>query len=374
MKPRGLTAAEAVMRILLVDDNNTNLKLLTRLVKKIDRCEALPFPTPEEVLSALPDLDFDVAIIDYQMPVYNGVELYTEIVRFEKYAQVPVVFITADLDMTTRMAALNAGAIDFLTKPVNPVEFQARIQNIVSLTVARRQLAEQAEWLRREVDKAVSELRQREQEIIERLTLAAGYKDPEASRHTLRVAAYSHAIAREMGLPEQFCIDLKLAAPMHDIGKVAMPDTVLLKQGRLTESEYRQMQSHAQIGSDILAQSHSSLLQLASEIAASHHERWDGQGYPNRLAGDAIPLSGRIICIADNFDALTSERPYKQAWSYERTVEHVLSRAGTQFDPDCVAAFERALPAIREMMEADRREQAEEAARKTAAPPLGKIA
>jgi putative two-component system response regulator len=361
---------EAKMRILVVDDNNTNLKLLIRLVKKVENCEAVAFSTPEEVLSALPELDFDVALIDYQMPVYNGVELFTEIVRFEKYANVPVIFITADKDMTTRMAALNAGAIDFLTKPVNPVEFQARLHNIVSLTIARRQLADHSEWLRKEVERAVHALRLREQEIIERLTLAAGYKDPETSRHTLRVAAYSEAIAREMGLSEQFCTDLRLAAPMHDIGKVAMPDTVMLKQGKLTESEYRQMQSHAQIGADILSRSHSSLLQLASEIAISHHERWDGQGYPNRLAGDAIPLSGRIVCIADNFDALTTERPYKPAWSYERTVEHVLGRAGTQFDPDCVAAFERALPKIRDIMENDRREQAEDAALKSASESL----
>ena len=355
------------MRILLVDDNNTNLKLLTKLVAKLDSCEALAFSSPDAVLSALPDLDIDIAIIDYQMPVYNGVELFTEIVRFEKYAQVPVIFVTADKDMTTRMAALNAGAIDFLTKPINPVEFQARVQNIVSLARARRQLADQAEWLRREVDRAVIELRQREQEIIHRLTLAAGYKDPETSRHTLRVAAYSEAIALELGLPEQLCNDIRLAAPMHDIGKVAMPDTVLLKQGRLTEAEYRQMQAHAQIGSDILARSHSSLLQLASEIAASHHERWDGQGYPNRLAGDAIPISGRVVCIADNFDALTTERPYKPAWSFEKTVEHILGRSGTQFDPDCVAAFERALPKIKQIMDNDRREQMEEAERTLAA-------
>ncbi|MFN3317557.1 histidine kinase [Rhizobium sp. TH135] len=349
------------MRILLVDDNSTNLKLLTKLVGKLDNCEALPFASPDAVLSALPELDFDIAIIDYQMPVYNGVELYTEIVRFEKYAEVPVIFVTADKDMTTRMAALNAGAIDFLTKPVNPVEFQARVQNIVSLARARRQLADQAEWLRREVERAVGELREREQEIIHRLTLAAGYKDPETARHTLRVASYSEAIAIELGLSAQLCHDIRLAAPMHDIGKVAMPDTVLLKQGRLTEAEYRQMQSHAEIGSDILGRSHSSLLQLASEIAASHHERWDGQGYPNRLVGTAIPISGRIVCIADNFDALTTERPYKPAWSFERTVEHILGRAGTQFDPDCVAAFERALPRIQAIMEQDRREQAEEA-------------
>ncbi|SMD04164.1 HD domain-containing phosphohydrolase [Rhizobium sp. RU36D] len=362
------------MRILLVDDNNTNLKLLTRLVKKIGDCEPVAYSTPDAVLSALPELDFDVAIIDYQMPVYNGVELFTEIVRFEKYADIPVIFVTADGDMTTRMAALNAGAIDFLTKPINPVEFQARVHNIVSLARARRQLANQAEMLRREVDRAVGELREREQEIIHRLTLAAGYKDPETSRHTLRVAAYSEAIAKELGMPDHQCKDIRLAAPMHDIGKVAMPDTVLLKQGRLTESEYRQMQAHAQIGRDILAQSHSSLLQLASEIAASHHERWDGQGYPNRLVGADIPISGRIVCIADNFDALTTERPYKPAWSYERTVEHILARAGTQFDPDCVAAFERALPVIKNIMDTDRAEREQEAAEKLAAEMQGKVA
>lgn len=362
------------MRILLVDDNNTNLKLITRLVKKIEDCEALPFSTPDAVLSALPDLDFDVAIIDYQMPVYNGVELFTEIVRFEKYADIPVIFVTADNDMTTRMAALNAGAIDFLTKPINPVEFQARVHNIVSLAKARRQLADQAQWLRREVDRAVVELREREQEIIHRLTLAAGYKDPETSRHTLRVAAYSEAIARELGLPEPMCKDIRLAAPMHDIGKVAVPDTVLLKQGRLTEAEYRQMQIHTQIGRDILSQSHCSLLQLASEIAVSHHERWDGQGYPHRLAGTAIPISGRVVCIADNFDALTTERPYKAAWTYERTVEHILARSGTQFDPDCIAAFERALPVIKEIMDADLAERAADAAARLSGEVAGKVA
>ncbi len=357
------------MRILVVDDNNTNLKLLTKLVGRLKNCEALPFSSPEQVLAALPELDFDVAIIDYQMPVYNGVELYTEIVRFERYAAVPVVFVTADKDMTTRMAAPNAGAIDFLTKPVNPVEFMARMHNIVSLADARRQLAERAEWLRREVDKAVRELREREEEIIHRLTLAAGYKDPDTARHTMRVALYSEAIALQLGLPEERCHDIRLAAPMHDIGKVGIPDTVLLKQGKLTENEFRQMQRHAQIGSDILAKSHSSLLQLAAEIAGSHHERWDGQGYPNRLSGDDIPLSGRIVCIADNFDALTTERPYKPAWTYEQTVAHILDRAGTQFDPICVAAFKRALPRIQEIMETDRRQRAQELAEEMAASP-----
>lgn len=341
------------MRILVVDDNKTNLTLLVKLVEKLKDCVAVPFSSPGEALSALPALDFDVAIIDFQMPVYNGVELLTEIVRFDKYKDKPFIFVTADQDMATRMSALNAGAIDFLTKPVNPLEFRARVQNIVSLADARTKLADKAEWLRTEVEKTVKELREREHEIIHRLTLAAGYKDAETARHTLRVAAYSEAIAREYGLSEDECQDLLLAAPMHDIGKVAIPDAVLLKQGKLTETEFRQMQRHAQVGSDILAKSRSSLLQLAADIASSHHERWDGQGYPNRVSGDNIPLSGRIVCIADNFDALTTERPYKAAWSFEKTVAHIKERAGSQFDPKCVAAFERALPRIKEIMDAD---------------------
>lgn len=348
------------MRILIVDDNKTSLKLLVHLAGKIDGCEIVAFATPDEALGALPDIDLDLAILDYQMPTYNGVELYTEILRFEKYAQMPVVFVTADTDQATRMEALNAGAIDFLMKPVNPLEFNARVHNIVNLARARSELQKRAEWLRTEVEKTVKELREREEEIIQRLTLAAGYKDPDTAHHTLRVASYAEAIARELGLPDELCRDIRLAAPMHDIGKVAIPDTVLLKQGKLTEAEYRQMQCHALVGSDILGRSHSSLLQLAAEIAASHHERWDGQGYPNRVAGEDIPLAGRIVCIADNFDALTSERPYKSAWPFDRTVAHILARAGSQFDPACVAAFERALPKIRAIRDEDKALQEKE--------------
>lgn len=342
------------MRILLVDDNPTNLKLLTALVEKLETCIALPFQSPEAVLSAMPALDFDIAIIDFQMPVYNGVELLTEIVRFDKYRQKPVVFVTADGDMAVRMAALNAGAIDFLTKPVNPLEFRARMKNLVALTEARNQLADKAEWLRVEVEKAIVDLREREQEIIYRLTLAASYKDPETARHTIRVGNYSDAIARAYGLPPQICSDIRLASPMHDIGKVAIPDAVLLKQGKLTEQEFSQMQNHTLVGCEILGQSRSSLLQLAAEIAGSHHERWDGQGYPSRLSGTAIPLTGRIVAIADNFDALTTSRPYKEAWSFERAVTHIRERAGSQFDPDCVAAFVTALPEIQTIMDAER--------------------
>jgi putative two-component system response regulator len=338
------------MRILLVDDNKTNLTFLTKLVAKLPGCTALPFAKPEDVLTAMPAMDFDIAVIDFQMPVYSGVELLTEIVRFDKYRDRPVVFVTADTDTSTRMAALNAGAIDFITKPVNPLEFQARVKNLVALVDARNKLADKAEWLRVEVDKAVHELREREEEIIDRLTIAASYKDEDTARHTRRVGAYSEAIAKAYGLDPSACHDIRLASPMHDIGKVAIPDALLLKSGKLTEQEFAVMQRHTLVGCDILRESKSSLLQLAAEIAGSHHERWDGQGYPFRLAGKAIPLPGRIVALADNFDALTTARPYKEAWTVDRTVDHIRERGGTQFDSECVEAFDRALEEIIEIM------------------------
>ncbi|MGV2130740.1 HD-GYP domain-containing protein [Agrobacterium vitis] len=156
----------------------------------------------------------------------------------------------------------------------------------------------------------------------------------------------SEAIAQAMGLSPETCSDIRLASPMHDIGKVGIRDAVLLKKGKLTEQEFSEMQTHTTIGCNILNESMSSLLRLAAEIAGSHHERWDGQGYPRRLSGEEIPIAGRIVAIADNFDALTTARPYKEAWSVEKAVEHIKQRAGTQFDPLCVASFIQALPVI----------------------------
>ncbi|MCO5730581.1 HD-GYP domain-containing protein [Rhizobium sp. SSA_523] len=334
------------MKILVVDDNKTNLTLLKKLAGTVEGCSAVGFISPEDALHAMPELDFDIGVIDFQMPVYNGVDLLLEIRRFEKYRDKPFVVVTADGDTQTRMSALNAGAIDFLTKPVNPLEFRARIRNLAALTDARNQLADRADWLRREVDKVVQELREREQEIIYRLTLAASYKDPETALHTMRVGAYSELIAKAYGLSAEACADLRLAAPMHDIGKVGIPDNVLLKRGIYTESERSQMQCHTSIGSQILGQSRSSLLQLAAEIAEAHHERWDGQGYPRRKKGEDIPLAGRIVAVADSFDALTTVRPYKPAWSVDKAVSHIREKAGSQFDPNCVKAFEKALPEI----------------------------
>lgn len=211
---------------------------------------------------------------------------------------------------------------------------------------AKNVLEAEAATLKDRIDEAVSDIRSREDEIIERLSMAAGHKDSETEMHTRRVGAYTAAIARQLGMSDVECQDMKLASLMHDIGKVGIPDAVLQKVGKLTDAERLVINTHTTIGAKILEGSKAPLLQLGATIAESHHERWDGKGYPEGLAGEAIPLAGRIVALADNFDALTSPRIYKPAWTVEHAVDYIRQNAGTHFDPECVAAFDRALSEI----------------------------
>uniref|UniRef100_UPI0025EB6247 HD-GYP domain-containing protein n=1 Tax=uncultured Aureimonas sp. TaxID=1604662 RepID=UPI0025EB6247 len=299
------------------------------------------YASPQAVTADLPGLEFDFAVIDYQMPGMSGIELIAEIRRHPGNADKPIVIVTADHHAELRLAALQAGAMEFLTKPIDPVEFTTRVRNLARLCDAQRKLADRAAWLRAEVDAAIGELRRREEEIIHRLTLAAGYKDEDTAIHTVRMARMCGDIARELGLEPGLCRDIELAAPMHDIGKVGIRDEVLLKRGKLDEGEMQHMREHPRIGGSILEGSTCDLLRLASVIAMTHHERWDGTGYPSHLKGDDIPIAGRIAAVADVFDALISPRPYKPAWSEAEATEYVAAQSGRQFDPACVEAFLR---------------------------------
>lgn len=339
-----------MQKVLIVEDTRTNLALMDMLVREIEGCETVLFDNPADVLADLPQLDFDVALVDYQMPGLSGVELIERLRQCPRVADKPLVIVTADKDSRVRMKAIDAGAVDFLHKPIEPVEFTARLKNLLRLSHYQRELADRAKWLKSEVDKATMALRQREEEIIERLSIAAGYKDFETARHAARMARYSAEIARGLGLEEEFCQDLQLAAPMHDIGKVGIRDAVLLKRGLLTAEERAHITEHTEIGSAILSGSNSELLRMAAEIAASHHERWDGEGYPRRLRGTQIPLVGRICAVADVFDALTTERPYKAPWSLDRALVYLKAEAGRQFDPACIEAFELRLENITRIM------------------------
>lgn len=339
------------MKVLVLDDNKTSLDLLVKFTESAIGCSALPFSSPAAALSAMPHVDFDVAVIDFQMPVYNGVEFLDEMMRFDKYANVPVIFVTGDTDIATRMTILDAGATDFITKPVDVKEFKVRLQNVLALSEARRELAEKLDWLQEAIERGVLELKEREREIIHRLTISASYKDSESASHNLRVAAYSEAIAKAYGLSEEECSDIRLAAPLHDFGGASSPDTSMLKQGKMTEAVYRRHLRKTTAVHNILAGSSKSVLALVGDIAENLNERWDGQGTPNRIKGEAIPLGARIVAIANAFDKLTTERPFKSAWPIERAIQHLRSRSGIQFDPDCVTAFEMAIPDICRIMD-----------------------
>lgn len=325
--------------IVLIDDVQINLTLLWHLVKRLAGYESISFLCPVKALKWCSQNSYELIIVDYMMPEMDGIEFIKQLKNYPGTHGIPVLMVTANDHTDVRYQALEAGASDFLNKPIDATEFTIRVRNMLTLHETQRKLADKAEWLAEEVRKAVREIRDREEELIHRLSKAAEYRDPETGSHIKRMSCYSRHIAAQMGfsVTEQ---DLILeAAPMHDIGKVGIPDAILLKPGKLTDTEFLFMKEHAKIGSEILNGSSSRLMQVGAEIALSHHEKYDGTGYPYGLKGEQIPIYGRIIAVADVFDALTSDRPYKQAWSIEMAMAFLEENKGKHFDPRCVDAF-----------------------------------
>jgi response regulator RpfG family c-di-GMP phosphodiesterase len=329
------------VKAVLIDDSTVNVTLLRVLARQIAGCETVEFTDPHVALQWCQNNDHDLVVLDYMMPGLDGLALIKALRSSTRCLDVPILMLTASHDDEVRYEALNRGANDFLTKPVDRLEFLARVRNLLALRRAQRELAERADRLQAEVDRATKEVIDRENDTIFRLSRAAEYRDPETGAHVLRMAHYSRLIAQRLGLPDVFQDLLFHAAPMHDIGKVGTPDNILLKPGKLTPEEMVVMRQHAEMGHEILRDSPSPVLQMAAIIALSHHERYDGTGYPNALLGQDIPLAGRIVAVADVFDALTSERPYKKAWPIEEAVSYMRDQSGKHFDPGCVEAFFR---------------------------------
>jgi putative two-component system response regulator len=327
------------MKALIVDDNATNVLFLRRLVEAIDGCEALCFTDSLAVSSQLAELTFDIALIDYVMPGLDGLELVKAIRAHQRHALVPLVMITAQDERAVRIDCIKAGANDFLLKPVDPVEFKARVRNLLALHRAQTALAERGDELQVEVNRALKTLVKREEEIVWRLSRATEGRDFETGNHIMRMATVCRILAEELGHNRHFCHAIQVAAQMHDIGKVGIPDHILFKPGALTPDERAIMQTHTTIGEEILAGSESELIRIGAEIAATHHERWDGNGYPRRLAAADIPITGRIAAVADVFDALVSARPYKKPWTIAAARDLIVSERGKQFDATCVDAF-----------------------------------
>ena len=338
------------MLAMIVDDSRSSLMHLQQLAERDSNVRAMAFLDPEAALDAALHHRFDMVIVDHIMPKVDGITFIRRMRGTNGHAQVPMVMLTATTDDATRLAALEAGATDFLSKSQSPVELKVRLRNLIRLSSALRKLDDHVAEQDREIEKATQALLSREEEMVFRLSKALEYRDNNTNDHTLRVAKYSRMISERLGLSRQECRSIYLASPLHDIGKVAISDRILLKPGTLDDVERATIQTHAEIGARILRGSGSDLINLAAQIAIGHHERWDGKGYPKGLAGEAIPLSARIVAIADVFDALTTERPYKKALPVAEALAILAAERGRHFDPACLDAF---LSAYAEMEQSD---------------------
>ncbi len=315
-------------RLLLVDDEPTNLQVLRHILQADYR---LLFATDgERALQVAREQRPDLVLLDIMMPNMDGYAVCCALKADAATASIPVIFITALNDSQDETAGFDVGAVDYITKPVSPPVVRARVRTHLSLV-------------------RMEELRETRLQIVQRLGRAAEYKDNETGMHVIRMSHFSKLLALAAGCSPAWAEDLLNAAPMHDVGKIGIPDAVLRKPGPLDADEWATMRRHPEIGAEIIGEHPSGVLQLAREIALAHHEKWDGSGYPRGLAGEAIPLSARIVAIADVFDALTTRRPYKEPWPVQDALDHIAAQAGKHFDPALVALFAPLLPQLLEV-------------------------
>ncbi len=329
--------------VLVVDDQAENIEMLHHILERDYRVKVATHG--ERALAiALSDQPPDLILLDIMMPGIDGYEVCRRIKARPDRRGIPIIFVTAMEDHEDEALGLALGAEDYITKPFNPSIALARVKTHLALY-------DQTRELERKVQARTLELQESRLQIIQRLGRAAEFRDNETGFHVTRMSRYSQQIALAAGLSGEEAEMIRLAAPMHDIGKIGTPDAILFKPGRLDTADWIVMQQHAAIGAEIIGDHSDPLLSMARDIAATHHEKWDGSGYPLGLRGEAIPLAGRIVAIADVFDALTSSRPYKQAWPVEKARQAILEDSGYHFDPALIQAFSRALPGILEIRE-----------------------
>lgn len=315
-------------RILIVDDEPTNLNVLKQILH--DEYRLMFAKSADEALK-LAERDLpNLILLDVMMPGMTGFEACQQLKSNERTFRIPVIFVTALKDEVDESMGFAVGGVDYIGKPVVPAIVRARVKTHLSLVEA-------------------DELKATRLQIIQKLGRASEYKDNETGMHVMRMSHYSWVLARAYGFPDDLSEDLLNAAPMHDIGKIGIPDSIMLKPGKLTAEEFEIMKRHPIIGAEILGSSDSRLLQMAVSVALNHHEKWDGSGYPHGLKGESIPIEARIVALADVFDALTSKRPYKEAWPVEQALDYIREQAGKHFDPDLVVLLDDNMTAILEI-------------------------
>ena len=331
--------------VLLCDDELMNRKVASKILHK-EGFEIIEAQNGQEAIEILKRQTVDLILMDLMMPVMDGYEATRIIKEDDELSTIPLIIISALSDRNAILKCLEIGADEYLTKPFDLTDFRLRINNAIKMGVYQNMLKDHKRLLEAQVKEktkdlqnALIEVQNSEKDIISILGKTAEYRDNETSAHTLRVGEMAASMAQKFGWSDERVELMRLAAPMHDIGKVVIEDHILLKPGKLNEEEFSRMKEHVNIGNAILSQKKTPLLKLAAEIALTHHEKYDGGGYPGGLRGDDIPLSGAIVAVVDVFDALLSERPYKKAFSLEKTLDIISSDSGSHFHPSVVDVF-----------------------------------
>jgi putative two-component system response regulator len=330
-------------KILIIDDQIENIDVLKEILE--DQYVIYAIKDSTKVVEFVKKNPPDIILLDIMMPEIDGYELCITLKKDPLSSKIPIIFITADSSIDSEEKGLKLGAVDYITKPIKPAVVRARVETHLELYTFRRELEEK-------VLQRTKEIEDTKLQIIRILGRAAEFKDNETGMHVIRMSHYSRLIASVLFPDDKKWVDLIFkAAPMHDIGKIGIPDHILQKEGSLDEDEWKIMKDHPNFGAEIIGDDKNELLRLAGEIALAHHEKYDGTGYPRGLKGKDIPLSARIITIADVFDALTTKRPYKEAWDTQTALQYMEKNTGKHFDPEIFAVFKSIIPQVMQIKE-----------------------
>jgi putative two-component system response regulator len=331
---------------LIIDDQKLHALYLQKVLEKEGYRNVGCENDPLHVITRFKDFQPDLIVLDLVMPQMDGFQVMERLNDFRKDSYVPILAISPDADSEVRLRALQSGATDILTHPYEIAEVIFRIRNMIEMRILHLQLQNQNKILELRVQERTKELRENQLDIIRRLAQAAEFRDTDTGVHIIRMSQYCAKLGEALGMNDRDCELLLNASPLHDIGKIGISDSILKKPGKLTPEEYEIMKTHTTIGAKLLSGSTSPLMKLAQTIALTHHEKWDGTGYPNKIKGEEIPFTGQICSVADVFDALTSKRPYKEPWTSEQAIEEMVKGKGTHFNPAMIDRFLAILPEI----------------------------
>ncbi len=333
-------------KILVVDDDPINIAIIEKILRSDGYHRIDSTIDPGAVRALHRNNHYDLIALDIHMPIWSGFDVLQQLSNDNPQDYLPVLVLTSDDSLETHHRCLASGAKDFISKPFKREEVLLRVRNILEVRMLHNQLREQKDHLEEKVLERTQQLYSTQIKLIDSLAKTAEYRDSHSGSHVFRISQYAYLVARELGLTQEECELLQQASPMHDMGKIAIPDQVLLKCGGLDDEEWQTVKTHPEIGAKILGAHDSKLMQIAATIARTHHERWDGSGYPAGLKGEEIPLYSRIVAVCDVFDALTSDRPYRESWKVSKALNYLRENAGHQFDPEVVASFERVIDQV----------------------------